>query len=212
MSDSGPVEVRRPPVQAVMAHHLPRKSGKCPWCGLPITETTPVRKQIKTIHNACSLEMSVVTSPEFARNVVFDRDKGICVDCKLDCSQIAKFRPRHPPGHAWHISWTDGRGNSTAANRGYQYVALLVISLWHCDHKVPLWKVRHMPDLQRIEYFKLANLVTRCEDCHQFKTDEEARERAHYRLLNNENKPKRSRGFQKRSDFVPRAPRDINDP
>lgn len=49
---------------------------------------------------------------------------------------------------------------------------------WAVDHHIPLWKVATLPPEQRIEYFRLPNLVTRCKDCHARKTAAEAAERA----------------------------------
>lgn len=78
---------------------------------------------------------------------------------------------------------------------------------WQVDHHIPLFRVAHMEPLQRLEYFKLANLVTRCTACHVVKSRGEASERAHGRKVRGElkEKPKRtwpsrpmsSRGFSK---------------
>lgn len=66
----------------------------------------------------------------------------------------------------------------------------LFVDDWQVDHHIPLWKVSHMEPLQRIEYFKLPNLVTRCTDCHKIKSRGEASDRAHRRKVRKENKPK----------------------
>lgn len=216
MPDTLKPAVRKPPVEAVFALHRPREPGKCPWCGLEITERTPVRKQLKTIHSACSAELAIITSPEQARWYLFDRDHGICADCGADFSEMYRYKPTWKEGHMWHIHWTDGRGSSTRPGAGFPYVPITAISLWHADHHVPLWKVRHLPDLQRLEYFKLANLKTRCDPCHERKSTKESAERAHYRELAGENKekPKRDwggRGFQKRAEFTPRPAKQINE-
>lgn len=71
---------------------------------------------------------------------------------------------------------------------------------WQVDHHTPLWKVAHMEPLQRLEYFKLHNLVTRCTNCHEIKSAKEAAERAHGRKVRGENKPKAKRLFVKRAD------------
>lgn len=209
------VSVRKPPVEAVFALHLPREPGKCPWCGLEITERTPVRKQLKTIHSTCSAELGIITSPEQARWYVFKRDKGICADCGEDFSEMYRYKPTWKEGHMWHIQYRDDRGNSCHPEEGYPYVSITAISMWHVDHHNSLESAARLPPLQRIEFFKLANLKTRCDRCHNRKSAKEASRRAHYRELAGENveKPKRDwpkRGLQSRAEFTPRPPRQID--
>lgn len=209
-----PAEVRKPPVGAVFALHLPREPGKCPWCGLPIEERTPVRKQLKTIHAACNAELAIISDPSQARWYVLKRDKGICADCGEDWSEMARFFPTFivpPREHHYYersLRVTEGPKVGQIVRLSeevfdwdaprkkrevFLYVALTAVSLWHVDHKTPLWKVRHMSPLERLEYFKLANLITRCEPCHKVKTREEAAERAKFERLadpRRESKPK----------------------
>lgn len=64
---------------------------------------------------------------------------------------------------------------------------------WQVDHHIPLWKVKDMQALQRLEYFKLHNLVTRCGRCHVIKSGKEASERAHIRTVRKERKPRPKR-------------------
>ena len=59
------------------------------------------------------------------------------------------------------------------------------------DHKVPLWKVSHLPDALRRAYFKLTNLWLLCSDCHKRKSAKESAERAHLKRLA---KPRKRRG------------------
>ena len=61
---------------------------------------------------------------------------------------------------------------------------------WQVDHHVPLHAVSTLPPLQRLEFFKLKNLVTRCTKCHQRKTASEAGQRAHYKRLEKTNSNK----------------------
>ena len=68
------------------------------------------------------------------------------------------------------------------------------------DHKIPLWKVRHLPDAERFWYFTLANLWILCMKCHAIKTAKEAAERAHLRELaarNGHGKPRKRKGRAK---------------
>jgi len=185
-------DLRRPPVNEIHRIHLPKAAGKCDWCGLPHDERTPVRKQLRLRHSSCDAELQLVQSPEVARRHVFDRDKGVCVDCREDWSLMVLFLPDYGTKAAPSITYADeqGYGWSNGFREGlYPYVGLKTVSLWHVDHKIPLWKVRHMPAAQRIEYFKLHNLVTRCEPCHKIKSRREAAERGKFRELAGENKP-----------------------
>lgn len=194
------VDVRKPPIGAVIRQHKQGVRGWCGWCGLPCEDKTPGRGWLKWYHDACSLEMAIIERPDQARRSVFDRDHGICCDCGEDWSLMSIFRPAYPvkaeyahgdrvspgpkPGTFCVVSQQCFDWNAREKDRIFSpYVELLVISLWHVDHKIPLWKVRHLPDLVRLEYFKLPNLITRCHRCHQFKTDEETAERAKFNRL-----------------------------
>lgn len=205
------IQVRRPPVDAQFALHHPRERGKCPWCGEPITERTPVRKQLKAMHDRCSWELGIITSPDQARRAVFERDNGICADCGEDWSAMSRFLPAHrnPDGTA-SVSYS-----FDSSRREWPCTRLVVISLWQNDHAVPLWKVMHLEPLARLQYFKLANMLTRCVRCHDRKTGDEAAERAKFDRLDPEveqkEKPKRNWGKRPmRSTERPRV-RDIND-
>lgn len=148
---------------------------------MPCDDRTPARKQLRLRHYACDAELSVIQNPSHARWHVEKRDHGICIDCGEDWSKRYRFAkgagviicgPWECPDAAQY------RNERAAGFWGYTEVTW--VSLWHVDHRVPLWKARHMPPLQRIEYFKLANLVTRCEPCHKLKTKREAAERAKF--------------------------------
>jgi 5-methylcytosine-specific restriction endonuclease McrA len=190
-------QVRKPPVRAVLALHKQGVRGLCGWCGLA--------------------EMAIIEQPSRARDAVFARDRGVCADCSEDWALACRYEPesrnRDGSPHIASLWFQKGsiHGSSFPFRRDdegpYLYVALRAVSLWHVDHKVPLFRVRHMPPLQRIEYFKLANLITRCAPCHERKSAKESAERAHFRALTTKaEKPKRrwpkrklqSRGFQKR--------------
>lgn len=172
-------DVRKPPVRAVLSQHKQGVRGLCGWCGLAVEETTEVRGWLKFWHAACELEMGVITAPAQARAALFDRDKGICSECGEDWSGRYVFRP----GGSIFIcgTWPETKQFRAERMEGFWvYSEVIWVSLWHGDHKVPLWKVRHLHDLQRLEYFKLHNLVTLCERCHAFKTKREAAERAKF--------------------------------
>lgn len=54
---------------------------------------------------------------------------------------------------------------------------------WEVEHNVPLWKVATIEPLERLNYFRLPALVTRCVACHRKKSAHEASERAHIKRL-----------------------------
>lgn len=159
--------IRRPPIEAVYALHVPRERGKCRWCGLPQAELSPIRNQVKAMHAACTVEIQIIRDPTSARRAVWRRDAGKCSTC--DAPPRSEDRPR---------------------NYGLSTPTIVTVDLWHVDHKIPLWKVAHMPPEQRIEYFKLPNLVTLCTECHERKTAKEASERAHFNHLSEPQEPK----------------------
>lgn len=199
------LKIRTPPVDARFALHLPKKSGKCRWCGLPIDELTMFGKKRLLWHRACELEFQIITMPDVARTELFKRDKGICASCGEDWSDRYRFAKGAECMHGFD---RDEQGF-------YRSTEVLWISLWHNDHIVPLWKVVHMPPLKRLAYFTLANMQTLCTPCHQQKCSDEAAEKAKYdrreRAKTETAKPKRAFGSRPmRSDFKPRV-KDIND-
>lgn len=200
-------DVRKPPTRAVRAQHQQGRRGLCGWCGLAVTETTPVRGWPLFWHGACSEEMAIIERPDRARDAVFRRDQGICCDCGEDWSERNSFQPAYKARIDTGIETSIWEG-------GDRYIAIynpiIWISLWNVDHKVPLWKVAHMPDLQRIEYFKLANLITRCVRCHERKTSKEAADRSKFNAQGKPpaEKPKRAWGTRKlegRSKWPPKG-------
>lgn len=211
-------EVRKPPVGARLRLHKQGVRGWCGWCGGPVEEKTPGRGWLKWWHDKCAAEMAIIENPAAARDAVLARDHGICCDCGEDWSNRYKSQPGPgssprlvmgvdgPERRAAHRVSRDADGNSV------YWCDVVWISLWHVDHRVPLWKVQHLPDLERLVYFMLANLVTRCHECHKRKTSDEAAERAHLDRLarTDPKKPKRkwgAREFPKGQKFPPKGSR-----
>lgn len=193
-------DVRKPPIGARLRLHKQGVRGWCGWCGKVCKDKTPGKGLLKWYHDKCSWEMDIISRPDSARRAVLERDKGRCIDCGEDWSLMSIFRPEFPvpaewatgervspgpkPGTFCQVSQQCYDWHARERDREfYPYVSLTVISLWHVDHKTPLWKVAHMPDLERLQYFMLDNLITRCHRCHQRKTTEEAAERAKFNRL-----------------------------
>lgn len=194
------MNVRKPPVDEILALHLPRLPGKCVWCGNSTGD-------LKHWHPACKIEFQIVTNPSIARDAVLERDHGICAQCGQDWSQRFKFRAQYTPGNAGHVTGPlDAR-----------YCPIIAIPLWHNDHKTPLWEAVHLPPIQRIEFFKLAAMQTLCDACHQIKCRKEEARSAHLDRMAGPKKEsfsrfpqRRMRSRSMRQDFKPRV-RDIND-
>ena len=194
------MSVRKPPVKEVMSQYPQGVRGICCWCGGDVTEKTPERGLLKYWHDKCKEEFLVITNPQYAANKVQERDRNVCFDCgKIPERKTVTRIMGKKSGRTWEWDYEDIG--------------------WHVDHNIPLWKVSGLPPIDRIEYFKLDNLVTRCHECHAAKTKLEAKERAHFnRLLTPPKKTKKKiqpRGFQKthkpmKANYKPRV-RDIND-
>lgn len=197
------LEVRKPPIHAVMAQHLPQERGKCRWCGKPTTSRTGHHKQLRWWHDECEALVQALARPEIMRDMVFRRDKGICANCEEDWSQRFRLIPEYVPKwrqerdaesdyattgpdgkrlvvQQWITEYRGRRPTPEGFMGRFPYVPLVAVSLWHVEHRVPLWKVRHLPPLERIAYFLLDALETWCEPCHKVKTRKEAAEKAHY--------------------------------
>ena len=174
-------DLRRAPFNEIHRLHRTRERGKCDWCGKPCEERTPVRKQLKLRHGDCDVELQTASSPEAARRLVFDRDGGVCVDCGGAFSEMSRFRAEMPVNKFTGFACVSYIGPHAGEPR--PYTRIIWISMWHVDHVVPLWKVQHLPAAERIKYFLLPNLLTRCDKCHARKSKREAAERAHFDRL-----------------------------
>jgi 5-methylcytosine-specific restriction endonuclease McrA len=186
LADDEKIAIRKPPTDARFALHLPQQRGKCRWCGKPVDPATGRFLW----HDDCHAEFYIIMFPDSARRAVEQRDHGVCFDCGEDWSERYVLRPS---GITFTMSgdlgmdWDDpGVREQYHADRRlgfWSYSELVWVSLWHVDHKVPLWKVAHLPALKRLVFFMLGNMVTRCHRCHAIKTKEEAAERAHFKRL-----------------------------
>lgn len=208
MSGDKAIAVRKPPVEAVFALHPQGVRGSCQRCGKEVTERTEVRGWLKFWHDDCKWEFQIVTMPEMARRAVLDRDHGVCADCGENWSEAVRFIPdqyvgrwRDPEDHPERFTPGPGKGTWVwlSFSHGAPYVSLREVSLWHVDHHNSLESAVRLPPLQRIEFFKLANMKTRCDPCHKRKSAKEAVQRAHFRELAGENKEKSSRKIPPRA-------------
>lgn len=235
-------DVRKPPLDEIFALHLPQERGKCRWCGKP-TDDRDSRGKLRWWHPECEVIVQMLARAEVLRRHVFNRDLGICAKCGEDYSERARFVPTYVVSKREMELWTDeARSNPSEhvspgprpdqfvrlswENEGewwggkrdrvrYPYVALTAISMWQVEHRTPLWKVAHMPAVQRIAYFMLDAVETWCEVCHKFKTAKESADRAkiNARLKEPEAKPKRawtSRPLESGNGFPPKGSQKIS--
>jgi 5-methylcytosine-specific restriction endonuclease McrA len=128
--------------------HLPKgPNGRflCRWCNL---EVPPGR------HTFCSEwcveEWKLRSDPGHLRDRVFERDRGICAQCGLDC--VAEYRRiRRLRGAARARAIAEWRSGSRK-------------SLWDADHIVPV--------IQGGGECDLSNMQTLCLKCHRARTAE----------------------------------------
>lgn len=162
--------------------------GICVFCGnddLPRTKGgAPSRS--RRWHPACKKRFQFLTDPFWQRLEVWKRDRGVCCDCG------AETTPSILKQHIEDCFASDALG----LLRGYGF------GPWELDHDVPLWSVDHLPDRERLRFFELENMKTRCVPCHKRKTAREAVGRAkEKRIVKKSTQPKKaslikSRPFQ----------------
>jgi 5-methylcytosine-specific restriction endonuclease McrA len=118
--------------------------GLCRWCNLEV----PLRR-FTFCSDFCVEEWKLRSNPAHLRERVFQRDKGVCAICHLDC-QAALLHLKRSRGTArlkLQSEW------SVSANRK---------SLWDADHIVPVVEGGGECDL--------SNMRTLCLRCHRQQT------------------------------------------
>jgi len=125
----------------------------CRWCNLEVP-----RGRITFCSDWCVEEWRLRTDPAYLRERVFERDKGICAVCKVDCEAAWRNlkRQRGAASVGILLEWGLKRGSRK--------------SLWDADHIVPVVEGGGECDL--------ANLRTLCLKCHRAATAELRRRRA----------------------------------
>jgi 5-methylcytosine-specific restriction enzyme A len=115
----------------------------CRWCGLEV----PSRRQT-FCSDWCVEEWKLRTNPGHLRERVFERDRGICAICRVDCLSEAR-RLKRLRGAARLRAEADWKNNGRK-------------SLWDADHIVPVAEGGGECDL--------ANMRTLCLKCHRVHT------------------------------------------
>ena len=131
----------------------PNGRNLCRWCNLEVP-----KGRVTFCSDWCVEEWRLRTDPGHLREKVFERDKGICAVCGVDC-QAAWIQLKRLRGAArvrTLLEW----GVKPRARK----------SLWDADHIVPVVEGGGECDLE--------NIRTLCLKCHRAATTELRRRRA----------------------------------
>ncbi|HTR34262.1 MAG TPA: HNH endonuclease [Bryobacteraceae bacterium] len=125
----------------------------CRWCNLEVP-----KGRVTFCSDWCVEEWRLRTDPGYLREKVFERDRGVCSACGVDC-QEAWHNLRRLRGPARLRAWRDW--GVRAGSRK---------SLWDADHIVPVVEGGGECDLQ--------NIRTLCLKCHRAATADLRKRRA----------------------------------
>jgi 5-methylcytosine-specific restriction protein A len=150
-------------------------------CRLCKTETT--YKRATLCSEACRTRWALMTNPSYARQLVYQRDKGVCALCGLDTDMLLKMI--EAPKQAFYNQkpwprWSDAPLGSfirRTANNPSPLLSTLnrTASLWDADHIVPVIEGGGECDMD--------NLRTLCLWCHKAETAALAARRARQRSI-----------------------------
>ena len=129
----------------------------CRWCNLEV----PARRST-FCSDWCVHEWKLRTDPGYLREKVFERDRGICALCGVDC--VAAYV------HFRKLRSTARRRAAVEWNLGSRK------SLWDADHVIPVVEGGGECDL--------SNMRTLCLKCHRTRTLELRRRLVQGRSLN----------------------------
>jgi len=133
----------------------PNGRNLCRWCNLEV----PVGR-ITFCSAWCVDEWKLRTDPGYMRDRVFERDRGVCRRCGIDCvAELAKLK--YLRGRKRLAAWS--QWSLKPAQRS---------SLWAADHIVPVVEGGGECDLE--------NIRTLCIRCHREATAQLRRRRSCY--------------------------------
>jgi 5-methylcytosine-specific restriction enzyme A len=112
----------------------------CRWCSLEVPAG-----RLTFCSDWCVEEWKLRSDPGHLRERVFERDRGVCAVCQMDC--VAQFR---------HIRRLRGAARARAAS---EWAMGSRKSLWDADHVVPVSEGGGECDL--------SNMRTLCLKCHR---------------------------------------------
>jgi len=131
----------------------PNGRNLCRWCNLEVP-----KGRVTFCSDWCVEEWRLRTDPGHLREKVFERDKGICAVCGVDC-EAAWIQLKRLRGAA-RVRTVREWGVKPRARK----------SLWDADHIVPVVEGGGECDLE--------NIRTLCLKCHRAATTELRRRRA----------------------------------
>jgi 5-methylcytosine-specific restriction endonuclease McrA len=125
----------------------------CRWCKKEI----PYGSKRRTFcSEECVHEWSLRTSPQYVRIKVFERDRGVCAECKVDTvkmeEELANLRVTDMA--AWEKKWEELNANGWKTHRAS--------SFWDADHMEAVIDGGGMKGLK--------NYRTLCIPCHKKET------------------------------------------
>lgn len=148
----------------------------CRWC------KKPIGKKVKTFCSpACRDEVYVRTYTGVLRHKVYERDRGVCALCGLDCSGIhAKIRalrplvagrPKPAEAAAFNLKIEKARALFEKRRRHYLYK---VLKFPRCEHRKTFWDCDHVTAVKDGGGgCSVANCRTLCLRCHKHRTTEQ---------------------------------------
>lgn len=117
----------------------------CRWCQLEVPAG-----RLTFCSEWCVEEWKLRSDPSHLRERVFERDRGVCAVCQLDCvAQLNHIKRQRGPARARALAGWNLRGRKT---------------LWDADHIVPVAEGGGECDL--------SNMRTLCLKCHRTHTAE----------------------------------------
>lgn len=165
---------RRPPMPPLF--DSVKQAGHCRWCARPIwLDQRRLRvNRRRSWHPDCLDQYLLLTRPERMRIFIWQRDQGRC----YICGRVHKATIRAL------VEYGDGDRFALLSEWAYTLITFDIPNTWDVEHKVPLWKVAALPDVERIKYFLPDNAALACRrPCHEEKSRREAAERAKFDRL-----------------------------
>ena len=172
------------PRRLPLSRTLTTTKGMCRWCG----EVVP-KGRYSWCSDKCVDEYRCEAWPARTRQVVFQRDHGVCSICGRDCERLHDKLMRFAP-MGWVYNWQLPRYKKWIWIRGWLIRLGLVRSL-HSITIRSLWEHDHIVPVIHRGLTQLANLRTLCVPCHKAQTRKLAAERAAIRKKQTPRGPKR---------------------
>ena len=174
---------------------LPVVKGKCRVCLEPLP-----KHRRGYCSDVCRDQYYLATSNDFLRMKIFERDKGVCAECELDCDALEQ--------RVWGFSMMvkKPRGSNILralllpyVERTNNAVKLVAQGFTRLSSNQPrtLWEADHIEPIADGGGYGLDNVQTLCQPCHIEKSSDEAHWRAKRRKLVGKKQTETMRRFKK---------------